>query len=372
MIPNDLMIIQGEGGKKIRAFEAPSGVTYQLVLRPQMGAIGNIFTVIALNGPRKGESFALKEYSPAGNDVSRRRILDRTRRFLQRLIDRPLPESIRPIITAPLELVDFPITGSFGCIMERVDLTDFVTLGQLRTRMPDAGVLTKLCMGVAHFYDQLSREGLCIPGLGEGDFWLHPVTGEVRFPVLDNISPVAGLPCIGSPQYMAPELHMGRCEPDSHTSRFQLAVFLFRLLLGAYPYEGPRAVRFMSENDMSLFESSASVLGDHAVFIFDPHDKSNAAAASRLPSDASPTEKAYHKSWQRQTELWNRLPAVLRANFIHAFTCTQYEEREGRVTARQWEQVFRNLQQSQFICPACQRETFGDRRCFFCGHTLPG
>ena len=66
MIPNDLMIIQGEGGKKIRAFEAPSGVTYQLVLRPQMGAIGNIFTVIALNGPRKGESFALKEYSPAG------------------------------------------------------------------------------------------------------------------------------------------------------------------------------------------------------------------------------------------------------------------------------------------------------------------
>ncbi len=373
MDPKDLIISTGKDGKKVRTFKSPSGVTYRLEKKFGEGGVGKVFLVTALDGPRRNQKFVLKEYPPPNDDATKKQQQRGIRQNLKTLIQKPVLDTAgQPLATMvpPLELLDFPHTGSFGYIMDYVDLSDFVSVNKLRKNFPPADIICKLCAGVSHFFYRLaSGAGLCYKDINEGNIYLNPKTGDVR--VIDNDN--VGLPDVvtisGTGFYMAPEVQMGKCQPDKHTDRFQLATYLYRLLLGGLPYEGPKAVAYMRAHSNTIYEAGDVIFGSQATFVFDPNDKSNALASARLPADATDAEQRQHNSWQHQVEVWNRLPQVIRDNFIQTFAvCAKPEKREGRVTAQQWEKTFLDLQQTLVPCPKCKVKTFGSASsCFYCG-----
>lgn len=55
----------------------------------------------------------------------------------------------------------------------------------------------------------------------------------------DNVSPFGtNLGIMGKQRWMAPEIVMGKNDPDKNSDRFSLAVVLFRLLFINHPLEG--------------------------------------------------------------------------------------------------------------------------------------
>ena len=168
---------------------------------------------------------------------------------------------------------------------------------------------------------------------------------------------------------MAPEVVLNLNDPDNHTDRFQLATYLFRLFVGAYPYEGSRAVRYMIDNELGLEEAAPEVFGKNAVFIFDPRNTSNTIRVTSF-GQMSSQEQSMVRSWQAQAIQWDRLPDIMKEKFITTFTKTKVEERQQRVTPLQWQKLFETLKETNITCPACNRKTFGlSKECFFCGST---
>ena len=376
MLPQDCIVETGKDGKKARFVISETGQRYQLGKKLGDGGVGSVYLVIAADGPQKGQKFVLREYrSPNGNltiSAQQRSI----RRNLEHLIETPVTDDDGkplPSLVKPLDMIAFPLTDSFGCIMNYVELKDFVSVGKMRKSFPPADILCKLCYEVSHFFARLaSASGLCCNDINEGNIYLNPQTGDVRIIDNDNIVP-PGAPALAyNSFYMPPEVVMGEGAADMYTSRFQLAAYLFRLFLGGFPYDGPRAARYISEHGLTITSAKDIIIGSDATFIFDPDDRSNAIHSALLPDNATPEEKAQHNSWMHQAETWDRLPPVLQENFIRTFSrgCSP-ENRQNRTTAQKWQKTFLDLQQSIVTCPQCGQTTFGTGpRCFFCGETL--
>ena len=173
MLPADCLIKRSDDGTmEFLVVETPSGRRFRVVKPLRSGGVGRVYLVIGLGADGSLCKFALKEYPRAENDDERMNQAN-IRANLEALIRQPVTdEDGAPLKTmvAPIEIVDFPKTGTFGYVMDYVDLEEYISVNELLGDYPDADVLCRIGKTLAHFFDRLAgAAGMCYKDVNEGN-----------------------------------------------------------------------------------------------------------------------------------------------------------------------------------------------------------
>lgn len=193
--------------------------------------------------------------------------------------------------------------------------------------------------------------GYSYQDMNSGNFFINPKTGDILICDNDNVAPngtYTGI--VGTPQYMAPEIVIGKATPNTHTDEFSLSVVLFMLLCASHPLEGEHWVVPCLTPDIER-----RLYGSDAVFIFDPNDSSNRPV------------KGIHNNVLKR---WDFLPQYVKDTFIKAFSKEAIKNPNNRVRYTEWLKVLTRFQSDIVRCPSCGNEIFitdaSDTKCDRC------
>jgi serine/threonine protein kinase len=214
----------------------------------------------------------------------------------------------------------------------------------------------KICEG----FKSLHLSGLSYQDLNDGNFFIHPETGDVLICDNDNVFPegeTSGI--LGKARYMAPEVVIGKAMPDKYTDRYSLSVVLFLLFYANHPLEGSRvlACPCMTEKFEKQF------YGSEPIFIYDEKKNVN-----------RPVRGVHNNVLKR----WMAFPSVLRETFKQEFGEECLNNPSKRKMERQWQNVIQQIRDMLVVCPQCGDETFVEDanapKCMCCGKpfTLSG
>lgn len=247
----------------------------------------------------------------------------------------------------------------FGYLMELIDTNRFAELGQVQAKlkpMPDFRTMCNISCKLATSYKALHLAGLCYNDISKGNFMFDPINGDViicdndnvRINNEKNISQV-----LGTIEFMAPEIIMGKDGPSTSTDLHSLAVLLFNFWLWHHPFHGIKEYNIRSWD----LPAKIKIYGKEPVFIFDPQNRSNA-----LPNDPE------YAIVQRR---WDICPNPIKYLFIRAFT-EGLQNPYKRVQESEWQNVFEEVEESMIRCQNCKEEVFWwyglDKvKCWNCG-----
>lgn len=353
-----------------KVVRSTTGVEYAIGRRLGAGGVARVFRARRLTDKKE---CVFKEYVPSPET---RRMHSAIKKNIQNLMRNPLIEDdgVTPLrsFIGPLDkdsLIELPASKGFGYIMELVDTKDFFPVPKLRhlETYPDADILCKACINIAHFFKRVHFRGWCYKDINEGNIYINNKTGEVCVIDCDNISVQSTKTIKGTDGFMAPEVYV-TSTPDTYTDYFSMAVLFYRLFVGGYPMDGKKTRDYLIKNNLSVQEAASTIYGTMALFAFDPNDRSNEIRKLRDPLNPD-----LHK---KQTAQWDRLPTEIQDKFIQTFsTGLTNNNRHKRATDRDWIKMFENLQTAGLVRCRCGRVNFGDvtRKidCIFCGARLP-
>lgn len=268
-------------------------------------------------------------------------------------------------IIMPLTIIDCA-GNSFAYIMELVDLKDYTTLKKAWSqpgKYPTPFAICNIVKNFAYFFERLHLgHGLCYKDVNEGNIFFNPKSGDIKIIDNDNIGLASKQTIKGTPHYMAPEVILGKA-PDATSDRFSFAVFMYRLLVGGYPFEGPYTDSYCRKHDILLNDPEAAkeLLGNNPVFVWHPTDKRNAITGYT---------DAQHRG---QAACWKRLPQVVKDLFMKTFVTNISAARAAeRTTDVAWRKTFETLEKNLITCPFCKARTFAEAaECFECEKSLP-
>lgn len=241
------------------------------------------------------------------------------------------------------EAVTEKTEGSFGYIMDLRpegyhELTNvFVSSGG--GGFTSFKAVVEAGIRIVSAFRNIYKIGYSYQDMNSGNFFINPQTGDVLICDNDNVAPngtYTGI--VGTPQYMAPEIVMGKSTPNTHTDEFSLAVVLFMLLCASHPLEGEHWVVpcLTPEIEKKLY-------GSDALFIFDPNDKAN-----------RPVKGVHNNVLKR----WDFLPQYLKDVFIEAFSQEAIANPNKRVKYLNWLKALVRFQSDIVRCPSCGNEIF--------------
>ena len=299
------------------------------------GGQGEVFLV-----RNQGRECVLKLYTS-------QRSTEVQREIIRHLVESGVPaEKYAHRFAWPTALVDVPEEKRFGYLMPWIDTSRFISLVDIeagRVRHPGYGIMTEAGRQLAECFRELHIDGYCYRDISKNNFMFSPESGGVVICDNDNIAidrEDAGN-ILGTPQFMAPEVILGKARPSTVTDQHSLAVLLFMLLCGGgHPFHG------RMEYGIKIFDGVASryIYGEKPVFVFDPADQSN-----RLPDEPGYRHVAVH---------WKVLPYHIRSLFVRAFT-DGLKNPSLRVTDMEWKNALTQLLGQRDIC-RCGAENFWD------------
>lgn len=141
-----------------------------------------------------------------------------------------------------------------------------------RVQFKSFEAITNAAMKICEGFMRLHLKGFSYQDLNDGNFFIHPETGDVLICDNDNVFPQGDISGImGKARYMAPEIVTGKEMPNKYSDRFSLAVVLFMLFFGNHPLEGSSvlACPCMTEKNERRF------YGENPIFIYDPLKSEN-------------------------------------------------------------------------------------------------
>lgn len=252
--------------------------------------------------------------------------------------------------------------GSYGYIM-KLRPEGYYEFGHYllaRAQFKSFDAMVNAAMKICEGFKALHLAGLSYQDLNDGNFFIHPETGDVLICDNDNVFPEgdnSGI--LGKARYMAPEVVTGKTLPNKQTDRFSLSVVLFMLFYGNHPFEGARvlACPCMTEKYEKQF------YGSEAIFIYD--DKNG---------DNRPVRGVHNNVLKR----WPAFPALLRDTFKREFGEECLKNPQKRMLERSWQLTIQKLRDMLVACPLCGQETFVEDvaapKCICCGKpfALPG
>ena len=120
--------------------------------------------------------------------------------------------------------------GSFGYIMKLrpQGYHEFGHYLLAKAKFKSFEALVNAAMKICEGFKSLHLSGLSYQDLNDGNFFIHPETGDVLICDNDNVFPegeTSGI--LGKARYMAPEVVTGKAMPDKYTDRYSLSVVLF-------------------------------------------------------------------------------------------------------------------------------------------------
>lgn len=249
--------------------------------------------------------------------------------------------------------------GSYGYVM-KLRPQGYYEFGQYllaRVRFKSFEAMVNAAMKICEGFKALHLSGLSYQDLNDGNFFIHPETGDVLICDNDNVAPEgvsSGI--LGKARYMAPEVVTGRAMPSKQTDRYSLSVVLFLLFYANHPLEGARvlACPCMTEKYEKQF------YGSEPIFIYDKEHDNNRPV------------RGVHNNVLRR---WNAFPALLRDTFTQEFSAECLNDPSKRKLERQWQSVIQQLRDMLVVCPACKDETFVEDsnapKCMCCGKSFP-
>lgn len=248
--------------------------------------------------------------------------------------------------------------GSFGYIM-KVRPQGYHEFGHYllaRARFKSFDAMVNAAMKICEGFKSLHLSGLSYQDLNDGNFFIHPETGDVLICDNDNIFPDgdnSGI--LGKARYMAPEVVIGKSMPDKYTDRFSLSVVLFLLFYSNHPFEGSRvlACPCMTEKYEKQF------YGSEPIFIYDKENNTNRPV------------RGVHNNVLRR---WMVLPEIMRETFTYEFSKECLDNPSKRKLERQWQAVIQKVRDILVVCPECGEETFvnddTNPQCMCCGKSF--
>ncbi len=266
-----------------------------------------------------------------------------------------------------LNSVVLPITtveneeDSFGYVMELVDLQDFTTMKKAWCgKYPSCRAICNIVKNLALIFETLHLSyGMCYKDVNEGNIFFNPDTGDIKIIDNDNIGYRDKFTIKGTSGYMAPEVILGD-KPDHNSDRFSFAVFVYRLLVGGFPFEGSYTESYCINNNILPDDARKVIYGTNALFVWHPTDRQNSIEHSSDPQKRG------------QVAYWHRLPQTIKDLFINTFAINLSKDRRAeRATDSDWKNVFDELERNLITCPNCGKITFSESgKCFECNHPL--
>lgn len=250
---------------------------------------------------------------------------------------------------------------TFGYIMdlrppEYIELVDYMNKKKPNVRFESFKVSATAILKLIHAFRLLHARGYSYQDLNDGNFFIHPQTGDVLICDNDNVSQFGrNTGILGTPQYMAPEIVRGEEKPNTETDRFSLAVVIFIILTMSHPLEGIRHLcSILSANNERI------IYGIEPIFTMDPTDRRNAP------------DPQQHKNILR---LWPELPDYLQQMFIRQFSKEVMHKPVLRATEQEWLEIFMRFRSDILICNHCDDNNFRHDEnaplCQSCGKPLP-
>ncbi|MDR2097772.1 MAG: hypothetical protein LBP37_04550 [Spirochaetaceae bacterium] len=222
---------------------------------------------------------------------------------------------------------------NFGYVMDLrpADYKDFSQFLLAKEKFASVTALAASALHITSAFRSLHNSGYSYQDLNDGNFFVHPKTGDVLICDNDNVAEYgANLGIAGKCRYIAPEIVLGNSLPDVNTDKFSLAVVLFLLLINNHPLEGKKAYPpCMTE------EIERRIYGTEPVFIFDPADESN-----------RPIPGINNNALRR----WPLFPGYVRDKFVEAFSKTALTNPDRRVIEMEWLKVFDRLRSEIYKC----------------------
>ena len=252
--------------------------------------------------------------------------------------------------------------GTYGYIMQ-LRPKGYYEFGHYllaRVQFKSFEAMVNAAMKICEGFKSLHLSGLSYQDLNDGNFFIHPETGDVLICDNDNVAPEgqnSGI--LGKARYMAPEVVTGEKMPSKQTDRFSLSVILFLLFYANHPFEGARvlACPCMTEKFEKKF------YGSDPIFIYDENKNENRPV------------RGVHNNVLRR---WNAFPALLRDTFKQEFSEDKLKNPDHRMMERQWQNIIQQLRDMLVSCPECNDETFvedtNNTKCMCCGKSfvIPG
>lgn len=183
------------------------------------------------------------------------------------------------------------------------ELTNFFVGGrkQKQARFKSFYALCTAAINIIEAFRALHNNGYSYQDINNGNFFINPENGDVLICDNDNVSPFGtNLGIMGKQRWMAPEIVMGKNDPDKNSDRFSLAVVLFRLLFINHPLEG----RYSTPPCMTK-ELEQKYYGSAPIFVYDP-----------TTSENRPIPGTDHNL----KLFWNVYPDYVKDAFIRAFS----------------------------------------------------
>lgn len=245
--------------------------------------------------------------------------------------------------------------GTYGYIM-KLRPQGYHEFGQYllaRAKFKSFEAMVNAAMKICEGFKALHLSGLSYQDLNDGNFFIHPDTGDVLICDNDNVAPEgvsSGI--LGKARYMAPEVVTGKAMPSKQTDRYSLSVVLFLLFYANHPFEGARvlACPCMTEKYEKQF------YGSEPIFIYDKVNANNRPV------------RGVHNNVLRR---WNAFPAILRETFTQEFSSECLSDPNKRKLERQWQNVIQQIRDMLVVCPECKDETFVEDantpKCMCCG-----
>lgn len=252
--------------------------------------------------------------------------------------------------------------GSYGYVMQ-LRTPGYYEFGQYllaRKSLSSFEAMLNAAMKICDGFYNLHLHGYSYQDLNDGNFFIHPDTGDVLICDNDNVMPQgtkSGI--LGKARYMAPEVIAGTNAPDKYSDRFSLSVILFLLFYGNHPFEGARvlACPCMTESFERKF------YGSEAIFIYDDNK-----------TDNRPVRGVHNNVIKR----WPVFPNILREAFKEQFSEECLMVPAKRMIEQNWQKLIQQLRDMLVSCPKCWEGTFIEDatapKCMCCGKdfTLAG
>lgn len=244
--------------------------------------------------------------------------------------------------------------GSYGYVM-KLRPEGYYEFGHYllaKVQFKSYEAMTNAAMKICQGFKDLHLKGSSYQDLNDGNFFIHPETGDVLICDNDNVFPdgfESGI--LGKARYMAPEIVCKKEQPGKPSDRFSLAVVLFLLFFGNHPFEGSRvlACPCMTEKFEKKF------YGEDPIFIYDPNKTENRPV------------RGVHNNVIRR---WRIYPEALREAFIKEFSEECLTNPSKRMIEANWQKVIQQIRDSLVYCPNCGDETFATAdncTCINCG-----
>jgi serine/threonine protein kinase len=266
----------------------------------------------------------------------------------------------------PIELVRSQKSSSFGYLMplRAPRFKSFVDIVNARID-PTFETLMLVGLNLVDSFHKLHAAGLCYRDISFGNGFFDPSSGETLICDNDNVSPNNSLSksVLGTPDFMAPEVVLGKARPSRETDYFSLSVLLFYLFHIQHPLLGKKILSIRSWD----LPAREKLFGSEPVFIFDPSDKSNEAVEN-------PKLDPLGEAGKNAIPYWRSIyPKELKEAFSASFT-EGIRDPNRRVLATTWKKVLTKALNSITRC-ACGSENFIEigsnaRDCWSCGKSV--